>query len=107
MNAFSKLNNFFGDLKNEEFHGKDLKLKFNQSMFNNPENEPRLYGNKISSDKNFSKISKGIFTTCKKRDGCPPWQLSAEKILHDKKNKIIKKKIKKPRTLWFRRKKIA
>ena len=47
----SKLNNFFGDLKNEEFHGKDLKLKFNQSMFNNPENEPRLYGNKISSAK--------------------------------------------------------
>ena len=85
----SKLNNFFGDLKNEEFHGKDLKLKFNQSMFNNPENEPRLYGNKISSDKNFSKISKGIFTTCKKREKCPPWKIRAAEVEHDKNKKII------------------
>ena len=29
------------------------------------------------------------FTTCKKRDKCPPWQLSAEKIQHDKKKKVI------------------
>ncbi len=85
----SKLNNFFGDLKNEEFHGKDLKLKFYQSIFNNPENEPRLYGNKISSDKNFSKISKGIFTTCKKREKCPPWKIRAEEVEHDKNKKII------------------
>ncbi len=85
----SKLDNFFGDLKNGEFHGKDLKLKFNQSMFNNPENEPRLYGNKISSDKNFSKISKGIFTTCKKREKCPPWKIRAEEVEHDKNKKII------------------
>ena len=73
----------------KSFMEKMLKLKFNKSMFNNPENEPRLYGNKISSDKNFSKISKGIFTTCKKREKCPPWKIRAEEVEHDKNKKII------------------
>ena len=85
----SKLSSFFGNMENGEFHGKDLRLKFHQNMFNNPVNEPRLYGNKISSDKNFSKISKGIFTTCKKREKCPPWKLRAEEVEHDKIKKII------------------
>ena len=34
-------------------------------------------------------MTKGVFTTCKKRDGCPPWQISSEKIQHDKEKKII------------------
>ena len=85
----SKLNSFFGNMKNGEYHGKDLKLNFYQKMFNNPENEPRLYGNKVNSNKNFTKISKGIFTTCKKREKCPPWVLRAEEVEHDKNKKII------------------
>ena len=85
----SKLNSFFVNMKNGEYHGKDLKLNFYQNMFNNPENEPRLYGNKINSNKNFTRISKGIFTTCKKREKCPPWVLRAEEVEHDKNKKII------------------
>ncbi len=85
----SKLNSFFGNMKNGEYHGKDLKLNFYQKIFNNPENEPRLYGNKVNSNKNFTKISKGIFTTCKKREKCPPWVLRAEEVEHDKNKKII------------------
>ena len=34
-------------------------------------------------------IEKGIFTTCKKNDDCPPWQFLAKKIVHDKKKKTI------------------
>ena len=34
-------------------------------------------------------ITKGTFTTCKKTDNCPPWQLSAEKIQHDTKKRLI------------------
>jgi LPS-assembly protein len=30
-----------------------------------------------------------VFTTCKKNDDCPPWQLQAEKIRHDKEKKTI------------------
>ena len=30
-----------------------------------------------------------MFSPCKKTDKCPPWQLSAEKIRHNKSKKII------------------
>ena len=37
----------------------------------------------------MTEVTKGVFTTCKKTDKCPPWQLSAEKIQHDPKKEII------------------
>ncbi|MBD1159613.1 LPS-assembly protein LptD [Pelagibacterales bacterium SAG-MED19] len=61
----------------------------NNKSFNNG-NEPRLKGNSINYDNENTEITKGIFTTCKKRNGkCPPWQLSAKKIQHNKKEQII------------------
>ena len=68
--------------------GKDVNVDLNNSAFDE-ENEPRLKGNSINHDNNSSEITKGVFTTCKKNDNCPPWKISAEKIQHDKKNKII------------------
>ena len=40
-------------------------------------------------DENFTNLTKGVFTTCKKRDNCSPWELRSEKIQHDKKKKNI------------------
>ena len=77
------------NLKNNNIAGKDLNIDFNNSLFNNPENQPRLKGKSFISDKLISKILKGNFTTCKKRDGCPPWVISAKEIRHDKMKKII------------------
>ncbi len=71
--------------------GKDVTLNLNNKSFNK-DNEPRLKGRSITHDNNITEISKGVFTTCKKRDKCPPWELSAEKIKHDKKNQEIKYK---------------
>mgnify|MGYP001220919861 CR=1 FL=1 len=68
--------------------GKDISVELNNKSFSK-DNEPRLKGNSIVNDSNNTKITKGVFTTCKRRDGCPPWQLSAEEIQHDKKNKTI------------------
>jgi LPS-assembly protein len=48
-----------------------------------------MKGTSIINDNEYTEIDKGVFTTCKKRDGCPPWQLSSKKIRHDKKKKII------------------
>ena len=76
------------DLNTNQILGKDFSANFNDSSFNN-DNNPRLKGNSFSSDGDNSIISKGVFTTCKKRDTCPPWQISAEKIRHDKKKKIL------------------
>ncbi len=83
------LESFIGNLNDNQFFGKDVKINFDQKTFGNIKNDPRLYGNTIFSENNISKISKGVFTTCKKDDKCPPWEISAEEIVHDKNKKII------------------
>ncbi len=81
--------NFLSDVSKNEFYGKDIKISFSNKSFGNALNQPRLYGNILESKDNKTVVSKGIFTTCKKRDGCPPWTLKADKIIHDKEKKTI------------------
>ena len=83
-----KLDLAFLNLETNKLIGKDISINFNNKFFSQG-NEPRLKGATVTSDNNNSIISKGIFTTCKKNDKCPPWQLQAKKIRHDKKKKII------------------
>ena len=52
-------------------------------------NDPRILGVSASGDINKTIINKGIFTSCKKNDTCPPWSLKAETITHDKNKKEI------------------
>ena len=66
--------------------GKDILIDFNSLAENN---EPRMSGKTISSDKDKTIIEKGVFTTCKRNDDCPPWEFLAKKITHDKKKKTI------------------
>ena len=75
--------------KTNNLYGKNIFINLRNETLNN-NNEPRLKGNSMINNDLSTKITKGVFTTCKKRDGCPPWELSAKKIEHDKKNKIIK-----------------
>ncbi len=88
-----KNNNFNIDLAyintvTNKIFGKDISINLTNESFGK-DNEPRLKGNSVISDNEITEITKGIFTTCKKRDKCPPWQLSAEKISHNKKKQII------------------
>ncbi len=88
-----KNNNFKTSLayintKTNKLFGKDVDINLNNTSFAK-DNEPRLKGNSIINEKDTTEITKGIFTTCKKRDGCPPWELSAKTIEHDKIKKII------------------
>ena len=78
----------FIDISSNRLFGKDVEINFDNKSFNK-DNEPRLKGKTIINDDEKTEITKGIFTTCKKNDGCPPWQLSSEKIKHNKKNKTI------------------
>ena len=71
-----------------ELVGKDIEGNLNNETFNK-DNQPRIKGRSIEYNKDQTKISKGVFTTCKKNDKCPPWQLAAERILHDPKKKVI------------------
>ena len=76
------------NLTSNKLIGKDISIDFNNVYFQK-NSEPRLKGNMVSKDENELIIKKGIFTTCKKNDDCPPWELSAEEIRHNKEKKTI------------------
>ena len=90
----NELNNYFIELgklnlETDEVLGKDLSIKFNNKYFDK-NNEPRLKARSLILEKEKTTFSKGTFTTCKKRkDKCPPWEMTAEEISHDKNKKII------------------
>jgi LPS-assembly protein len=84
-----EIKNITYNLKSNEILGKDLSLSFNSGNLKSSQNEPRLKGNAVFYDKDSTKISKGVFTTCKKNDSCPPWVLSAKNVEHNKLNKTI------------------
>jgi len=77
----------FLDLNKKELIAKDISMNF--KLNENSENEPRIKGRSLVSDKRNTIIKKGTFTFCKKRDKCPPWEMSAEEIRHDKRKKTI------------------
>ncbi len=75
------------DLNKKEIVAKDIGLNFKISE--NSENEPRLKGRSLVSDEKNTIVKKGTFTFCKRREKCPPWEMSADEIRHDKSKKII------------------
>ncbi len=80
----------FIDVEKKRMAGSNVKLKFNKNMLGNIENDPRLVGKSAVITENKSYIEGGVFTTCKKRgDKCPPWKLTAKKIIHDKEGQKI------------------
>ena len=72
-----------------EFLAKETKIKIHKNIFEDDEQDPRIYGVSSKGDKNQTIIKKGIFTSCKIRDNCPPWSITAEKITHDKNKKDL------------------
>jgi len=84
-NVYHIENAFLNPITNKLI-GKDILVDFNNLAENN---EPRISGKTISSDKDKTIIEKGVFTTCKRSDDCPPWEFLAKKITHDKKKKTI------------------
>ncbi len=79
----------FFNLKKNIFLAKDVNVEFHKTLFNNNKNDPRISAVSIVSDDNNSFFKKGVFTTCKKNEKCPPWKISSNEIQHDK----IKKQI--------------
>tara|TARA_B100001057_G_scaffold142465_1_gene142178 strand:+ start:3686 stop:6064 length:2379 start_codon:yes stop_codon:yes gene_type:complete len=87
-NNILKTNLAFVNTNSGKLFGKDVSLDFNKLSFNS-ENEPRLKAKSAVIQNNKSELTKGIFTTCKRNDNCPPWEISAKKIQHDKSKKTI------------------
>ena len=79
----------FFDLDNRNFNAGNTKISMQKSIFGNIENDPRLFGVTSFKEGKITQVNKGIFTSCKKREGCPPWSIQAQKIIHDKKKKQL------------------
>jgi len=86
QNNTYQIESAFLNLITNKLIGKDILIDFSNLTENN---EPRMSGRTISINENRTIIEKGIFTTCKRNDDCPPWEFLAEKITHDKKKKTI------------------
>ena len=78
--------------KNKNIYGRDLDINFNNLIFGNEDNDPRLSAKSIKIKNKSSFLKKGVFTTCSSDNECPPWSLYAEEIEHDKKEQVIKYK---------------
>jgi LPS-assembly protein len=83
-----KINLAYLNTNTNELSGKDIAVDL-KNIFFEEDNEPRLKGNSIKYANGNTEISKGVFTPCKKTDKCPPWQLNAKKITHNKKKRSI------------------
>ena len=80
------IENAYINLLTNKLIGKDISLDLNNLAENN---NPRIKGRTVKSDNDKTIIEKGVFTTCKRNDDCPPWELLASKIIPDKKKKTI------------------
>ena len=81
--------NAFLDLKKKNFIAKDANIKLHKSLFDNSNNDPRIKSATAYGDEFNTYFDKGIFTSCKKTDKCPPWKITSNKIHHDKLKKQV------------------
>ena len=90
MNNSYEFSQLYIDEKKKEIIGTDSKVYFNQKDFKmNPKNKPRIFSNAINIYQEESSFIKSTFTMCNYREGnkCPPWQLNASNMTHNKKKK--------------------
>ena len=77
------------NLNNQSYIAQDIDINLKKDLFGNKNNDPRFKGVSSSSNNNITTIEKGIFTSCKKNDKCPPWTIQADKVTYDKNKKQI------------------
>jgi LPS-assembly protein len=84
---------FFKDgifnLDKKDFIASDTKIYVKKNIFDDSDNDPRIYGVTSKKKDNITNINKAIFTSCKLTDNCPPWSIKATTIIHDQEKKDI------------------
>ena len=75
------------NLKDQSYVAQDINIKFKKDTFGNENNDPRFKGLSSSSKNGITTINKGVFTSCKKNNNCPPWSIQADKITYDESKK--------------------
>ena len=79
----------FFDLKKSKFLAKDIVTKLHKGLFGDNENDPRISAVSGYGDEYNTYFKKGVFTSCKKTDKCPPWKIKSDEIHHNKTKKQI------------------
>ena len=74
----------FFNFKDKSHIAKETKINTHKEIFDDKNQDPRLYGTSSYSNKYKTVVNNGLFTSCKINDNCPPWSIKAEKITHDK-----------------------
>ena len=77
------------NLKNQDFLATDTRIDVQKDVFNNVDNDPRILGKSSKKEGDLTFVNKGIFTSCKINDDCPPWAIEASEIKHDQSKKEI------------------
>ncbi len=77
------------NLFDRSFLSKDVKVFVKKDIFSDLDNDPRIEGVSGTRKNEITQINKGVFTSCKKTDKCPPWVIEAKKIVHDKNKKTL------------------
>ena len=77
------------NLENNNFISSDIEINVKKDVFDNNENDPRIKGASSKRVGDITLINKGVFTSCKKNDQCPPWHIQAKKITHDNKKREL------------------
>ena len=80
------------NLKDNSYTASDTKIEIHKNIFENEKNDPRIYGVSSKREGNLTTIKKGFFTTCGRREGCPPWTIKSQEIKHDKTKRQIEYK---------------
>ncbi len=77
------------NLNDQTFYGSEAKIKVRKDIFDDTNNDPRIYGISAKSENNRTTITKGVFTSCKISKNCTPWSIKAKEIVHDNEKKEI------------------
>ena len=76
----------FLNMKTKKLVGKDVFVNLNNLVSGN---NFRIKSLGLEKENEKTIMSKAVFTPCKKNGKCPPWQLAAETITHDKEKKTM------------------
>ncbi len=77
------------NLNTKTFLAKNTEITLHKDIFDRTDNDPRVYGVSSKNEGDKTIINKGIFTSCKINDNCPPWSITAETIEHSKKKRRL------------------
>jgi len=77
------------NLKDNSFEAKNTEIKIHKNIFDNIDNDPRIYGVSSSGNDQKTIINKGVFTSCKITEKKTPWCIESDKITHDKEKKQL------------------